>query len=239
MIIIPAIDILGGKAVRLFKGDYDQVKVYSDNPAEFASEWEAQGADCIHLVDLDAAKEGSLVNLNSIKAIRETVKCELEYGGGVRSVEDVTQLIEIGINRVILGTKALDEDFLKELIGRFGGKIAVSVDMDKGFIKTGGWIEDSKVDYLDFCRSLESLGVETIVFTDISKDGTLLGPNLEALNGLLDQTKMKVIQSGGMSTIDDVHALLEIQCTNLYGVIIGKALYEKKIDLNEAICLTK
>jgi phosphoribosylformimino-5-aminoimidazole carboxamide ribotide isomerase len=235
MILIPAIDILGGKVVRLLKGEYDKVTVYSDSPAEIARHWEKEGAACIHVVDLDAAKAGRLVNFASVKMICQAVDAVVQYGGGVRSEADVKKLIDAGVDRVVLGTSAFDDDLLKKVLKHYAEKIVVSVDSRGGFVKVSGWTDDSNVAYMDFCKKLESLGVASIVFTDIDRDGTLKGPNLQALKEVLQGVSMQVIASGGVAGPQDVEWFMTCGYKNLYGVITGKALYEKKIMLGDMI----
>lgn len=235
MKLIPAIDILNGKVVRLHKGAYDAVTIYSDYPDDFARRWVKEGAECIHLVDLDAARAGRLTNLESIKRIRETVDVELEYGGGVRSVEDADALFAIGMDRVIIGTSAFNNDMLDAVIKKYGERIAVSVDARDGYVKVAGWIDDSQVTYMDFCAILEQRGVKRIVFTDINRDGALTGPNTVALEEVLKGTTMDVIASGGIAEVGDLAWFCSCGYQNLYGIITGKALYEDKLSLPEAL----
>ncbi len=235
MILIPAIDIMGGKVVRLLKGEYDKVTVYSDSPADVARYWEKEGAQCIHVVDLDAAKAGAFVNIESVKKIRNAVPLRLQYGGGVRSEDDVRRLIELGIDRVVLGTAAFDDTFLASVLKRYADKIVVSVDSRNGFVKVSGWTSDAKVSYMEMCRKLQDKGVASIVFTDIDRDGTLKGPNRKALKEVLEGVSMQVIASGGVAKLEDIEWFLNCGYDNLYGVITGKALYEKKIILRDII----
>ncbi|MBN1493599.1 MAG: 1-(5-phosphoribosyl)-5-[(5-phosphoribosylamino)methylideneamino]imidazole-4-carboxamide isomerase [Candidatus Omnitrophica bacterium] len=235
MILIPAIDILGDKVVRLLKGEYDKVTVYSDSPDEVARMWESQGAECIHVVDLDAAKEGRLVNLESVAKICQAVKTVVQYGGGVRSQQDLQQLLTAGVDRIVLGTSAFDSGLLKKLLKQYGEQIVVSVDSRNGFVRVGGWTNDSHVPYMEFCKRLEEMGVASIVFTDIERDGTLQGPNREALKEVLGGVSMQVIASGGVASPADVEWFMQCGYNNLYGVITGKALYEKKIILKDMI----
>jgi len=233
MNIFPAIDILGGCAVRLFKGDYDQITIYSTQPAEIAKDFEAAGAKFIHLVDLEGAKSGTTPNIETIKQIRAESSLFIEVGGGIRSMEVIRTYLDAGVNRVILGTAAVnDPDFLKEAVETYGEKIAVGVDIKDGFVAIKGWTEKSEHDGMEFCRKMQELGVKTIICTDISKDGAMKGTNRELYRQLSEELHIDIIASGGVSSIDDVKALAEM---NLYGAIIGKAYYTGAIDLAKAL----
>ncbi|MBR6584772.1 MAG: 1-(5-phosphoribosyl)-5-[Firmicutes bacterium] len=233
MNIFPAIDILGGCAVRLFKGDYDQMTIYSTQPAEIAKDFEAAGARFIHLVDLEGAKSGTTPNIETIKQIRAESSLFIEVGGGIRSMEVIRTYLNAGVNRVILGTAAVnDPDFLKEAVETYGEKIAVGVDIKDGFVAIKGWTEKSEHDGMEFCRKMQELGVKTIICTDISKDGAMKGTNRELYRQLSEELHIDIIASGGVSSIDDVKALAEM---NLYGAIIGKAYYTGAIDLRKAL----
>ena len=233
MNIFPAIDILGGCAVRLFKGDYDQMTIYSTQPAEIAKDFEAAGAKFIHLVDLEGAKSGTTPNIETIKQIRAESSLFIEVGGGIRSMEVIRTYLDAGVNRVILGTAAVnDPDFLKEAVETYGEKIAVGVDIKDGFVAIKGWTEKSEHDGMEFCRKMQELGVKTIICTDISKDGAMKGTNRELYRQLSEELHINIIASGGVSSIDDVKALAEM---NLYGAIIGKAYYTGAIDLRKAL----
>lgn len=233
MNIFPAIDILGGCAVRLFKGDYDQMTIYSTQPAEIAKDFEAAGARFIHLVDLEGAKSGTTPNIETIKQIRTESSLFIEVGGGIRSMEVIRTYLDAGVNRVILGTAAVnDPDFLKEAVVTYGEKIAVGVDIKDGFVAIKGWTEKSDHDGMEFCRKMQELGVKTIICTDISKDGAMKGTNRELYRQLSEQLHIDIIASGGVSSIDDVKALADM---NLYGAIIGKAYYTGAIDLRKAL----
>lgn len=233
MNIFPAIDILGGCAVRLFKGDYDQMTIYSTQPAEIAKDFEAAGAKFIHLVDLEGAKSGTTPNIETIKQIRAESSLFIEVGGGIRSMEVIRTYLDAGVNRVILGTAAVnDPDFLKEAVETYGEKIAVGVDIKDGFVAIKGWTEKSEHDGMEFCRKMQELGVKTIICTDISKDGAMKGTNRELYRQLSEELHIDIIASGGVSSIDDVKALAEM---NLYGAIIGKAYYTGAIDLAKAL----
>ena len=233
MLIFPAIDLYDGKAVRLYKGDYAHMTVYSENPPEIAETFCQQGADCLHLVDLKGAKTGETPNLETIRRIRASAPLFIEVGGDVRSMAVVERYLEAGIDRVILGTAAVtDPAFLREAVGTYKEKIAVGVDIRDGKVAIHGWTEKSTLDAFDFCRELQSLGVQTIICTDISRDGAMQGTN-RTLYGELSKTfSLNIIASGGVSSIDDIKAL---RALDLYGAIISKAYYTGAIDLKEAL----
>ena len=233
MNIFPAIDLFQGKAVRLYKGDYAQMTVYSDNPPEIARDFLNKGAKFIHLVDLEGAKSGKPENLETIKRIIETGDLFVEVGGGIRSVDTVEAYLSIGVNRVILGTAAVtDPDFLKEALERYGEKIAVGVDIKDGFVAIKGWTEKSQLTAEDFFVQMEKLGVSTVICTDISKDGAMQGTNRELYRLLSSKYSIRIIASGGVSSMEDISQLRQM---DLYGAIIGKAYYVGAIDLKEAI----
>ena len=233
MVIFPAIDILGGKAVRLYKGDYNQVTVYSTRPWEIAQDFISKGARAIHIVDLDGAREGSAVNMDVVKKIACYPDVITEIGGGIRNQGTVERYLNAGVSRVILGTAALnDPAFLKQALGNYGERIAVGVDLKDGKVAVKGWLEKSDKDGLDFLKELEEIGVRTVIVTDISRDGAMRGTNLEMYRRICTETSMKVTASGGVSTLEDVRALKEI---GVYAAIIGKAYYTGAIDLAEAI----
>lgn len=240
MIIIPAIDILGGKVARLTRGDFSFEKIYKGTPIDFAKRWESLGAEMIHLVDLDGARTGEFRNLDLIGKIAGSVKLPIELGGGLRDKETIKRALDAGIARVIIGTRAVEKGFVEEVIGEFDpDKVIIGVDVRRGRIAISGWTETSDISTLDFIAELERINVKTIVFTDILKDGTLSGPNLEALEEVLDATAMDVISSGGISSIDDIIALKKLEHKGMVGCIVGKALYESKFDLKEAIEIAK
>ena len=233
MNIFPAIDLFQGKAVRLYKGDYAQMTVYSDNPPEIARDFLNKGAEFIHLVDLEGAKSGKPENLETIKRIIETGDLFVEVGGGIRSVDTVEAYLSIGVNRVILGTAAVtDPDFLKEALERYGEKIAVGVDIKDGFVAIKGWTEKSQLTAEDFFVQMEKLGVSTVICTDISKDGAMQGTNRELYRLLSSKYSFRIFASGGVSSMEDIRQLRQM---DLYGAIIGKAYYVGAIDLKEAI----
>lgn len=233
MNIFPAIDLYGGKAVRLFKGDYNQMTVYNDNPLEVAKTFEKLGATHLHLVDLEGARNGKPGNLDTIKKITEETNLFTEVGGGIRNMDVARAYIESGVDRIILGTAAVnDETFLKEAVSTFGDKVAVGVDIKDGFVAIKGWTEKSDVSAEDFMKKMEDLGVKTVISTDISRDGAMKGSNNELYRKLSQNYSLDIVASGGVSTIDDIKALSDM---NLYGAIIGKAYYIGAIDLKEAI----
>ena len=233
MIILPAIDLLGRKAVRLLKGDYNQVTVYSDSPLEVAEKFKSLGATHIHMVDLDGAKYGTAPNMDIVAEVAEKTGLFIEIGGGIRSMETVKKYIDAGISRVILGTAAIcDEDFLKEAVKAYGEKIAVGADVKDGKIAVKGWLEQSDVTLDEFFLKMQYLGVKNIICTDISQDGAMRGTNLELYRELLAKYSLDITASGGVSSIEDVKRLREM---NLYGAIIGKAYYTGAVDLKEAI----
>jgi len=237
MNIFPAIDIVKGCAVRLFKGDYDKMTVYSDNPASVATDFENSGAQFLHLVDLEGAKDGTTPNIETVKSIRKACSMFIEIGGGIRSMQTIEKYLNAGVNRVILGTAAVnDEEFLKSAVAKYGDKIAVGVDIKDGFVAIKGWTEKSEFSGMDFCKKMQTLGVKTIICTDISKDGAMKGTNLELYSTLSKELDINVVASGGVSSIEDVKALAKM---NIYGAIIGKAYYTGAINLKEAIEVAK
>ena len=233
MNIFSAIDLYEGKAVRLYQGDYAQMTVYSENPPELAEAFVRAGAKHIHIVDLEGAKSGATPNFEIVRAIKEASGAFCEIGGGVRSMEVVDRYLGAGLDRVILGTAALtDEAFLREAVGKYGGKIAVGVDIKDGFVAIRGWTEKSTVDAFAFCEKMQSLGVTTLICTDISRNGAMRGTNRQLYQELSSKFTLQIVASGGVSTMDDVRALSAL---GLYGAIIGKAYYTGAIDLKEAI----
>ncbi len=237
MHIFPAIDLYDGKAVRLFKGDYAQMTVYSDKPWEIALDFKAQGATHIHIVDLEGAKNGDTPNLETVKKIIQTTDLFSEIGGGIRSMETIEKYINTGINRVILGTAAVeDEAFLRAAVEKYGDKIAVGADIKDGYVAIKGWIEKSQYECFDFCKKMQEIGVKTLICTDISKDGAMMGTNHALYKELSEKFDMQIVASGGVSSIEDVKRLSDL---NIYGAIIGKAYYTKAIDLKEAIEVAK
>ena len=233
MYIYPAIDLVGGKAVRLYQGDYARMTVYQDNPLAVAKDFQAAGARHIHLVDLEGAKSGKPENLPTIRRIVEQTDLFVEVGGGIRDLATVETYLAIGVNRVILGTAAVkDPTFLETALTRYGDKIAVGVDLKDGFVAIHGWTETSNLSADAFFARLEKLGVKTVICTDISKDGVMQGTNLAMYRDLAEKYHMDLIASGGVSNLEDV---MELRKLNLHGAIVGKAYYLGAIDLKEAI----
>ena len=237
MELFPAIDLIGGCAVRLVKGDYAQKTVYRDNPAEVAKSFAAAGAKYLHVVDLEGAKDGGTPNLETIKNIVENGGLLVEVGGGIRSEEVIKKYLDAGVFRVILGTAAVQNPaFLEEMVQKYGEKIAVGVDIKDGMVAIKGWTEVSAESCFDFCEKLQKIGVKTIICTDISKDGLLSGTNLELYKELSEKFSVDIVASGGVTTLDDVKKLADM---GMYGAILGKALYTGNIDLKAAVELTK
>ncbi len=237
MLIYPAIDLFEGQAVRLFKGDYAQKTVYNNDPLAVAKDFLNQGATHIHLVDLEGAKEGTTPNLETVCRIKKETGLFCEIGGGIRSMAVVRRYLENGLDRVILGTAAVtDEAFLKEAVAAYGEKIAVGIDIKEGFVAIKGWTESSGVDAFEFCEKMQQMGVKTLICTDISKDGAMKGTNRELYRALSERFSMQIIASGGVSSMEDVAALRQL---DLYGAIIGKAYYTGAISLREAIEVAK
>lgn len=237
MIIIPAIDIIDGKPVRLYQGDYNKKEVVGQDVLKIAKNFEIAGAEYIHLVDLEGAKKGKLINNKIIIEVAKSVNLPIEVGGGIRTYENIKYLIDNGISRVILGTVAIENlDFVKRALDKFGDKISIGVDCKSGYLCGRGWLKESKFNYIDFSKEMEKMGVDNIILTDISRDGTLQGVNIGMLKKLNENICMNITSSGGIAKIDDIR---ELKNLNIYGVIIGKALYSKHINLKEAIDLCK
>ena len=237
MKLFPAIDLYDKKAVRLFKGDYSQMTVYSDHPIEIARDFEACGAKYIHLVDLEGAKEGTTPNIDIVRQIARETSLFCEIGGGIRNMETVDRYISIGVDRVILGTAAVtDQDFLRKALEKYGDKIAVGVDIKDGYVAIKGWLETSAYSCFDFCKTMEQMGVKTLICTDISKDGAMKGTNRQLYRQLSQRFSLDITASGGVSSLEDIRALVAME---LYGAIIGKAYYIGAIDLKEALEVAK
>lgn len=237
MLIFPAIDLYEKQAVRLFKGDYNRKTVYSDDPVSVALEFKKSGASHIHLVDLEGAKTGETPNFDVVCAIKRETGLFCEIGGGIRSMEVVEKYISAGLDRVILGTAAVtNEGFVQEAVEKYGEKIAVGIDIKDGFAAIKGWTESSGIDAFEFCERMEKIGVRTLICTDISKDGAMVGTNRALYKKLSEKFSVDIVASGGVSSIDDVKALRKL---NIYGTIIGKAYYTKAVDLGEAIEVAK
>jgi len=237
MIILPAIDLYDGKAVRLFKGDYAQMTVYSDCPLQVARDFAAQGAEQIHMVDLQGARDGSTPNLPVVEKIAKDSGLAVEIGGGIRSMETVDAYLSCGVNRVILGTAAItNPEFLKAAVDRYGSKIAVGADIRDGYIAIKGWLEQSQLTTEAFFDQMQEIGVETIICTDISRDGAMKGSNHQLYRALNDRYRLNLIASGGVSSLEDVRVLRQI---GVWGAIIGKAYYTGAVSLQEAIEVAK
>lgn len=237
MIIFPAIDIKDGRCVRLTQGRFDQVSIYNDNPAEVARLWESMGAQYIHLVDLDGAKDGSPASRDMVKSVIDAVDIPVQVGGGIRSLERADQLIELGARRIILGTAAVNDRELTQAVAeRYPGRTAVSVDAVNGMAAVNGWAKVSDTDVLDICTFMQEIGINTLIYTDILMDGMLKGPNFGEYERLMRETSLDIIASGGVTTKEDVTRLAQM---GIYGAIVGKALYDEKIDLKEAIICSR
>jgi phosphoribosylformimino-5-aminoimidazole carboxamide ribotide isomerase len=236
MNIIPAIDLLNNQCVRLTQGDFNQVTVYSNQPEEIAYMFQLMGARQLHIIDLDGANQDDPINMISIRNIIQKINIPIQVGGGIRTLERAKMLLDLGVERIIIGTAAIENlNLLETLIGLYGHRIIVSIDAHHGIVKTRGWKISSGIRSIDLVKTLEAIGVQSVIYTDISKDGMLEGPNLEMYQMLRNQTPMGIIASGGITTIDDLKSL---KALNLEGAIVGKAYYEKKIDLKEAFrCL--
>jgi phosphoribosylformimino-5-aminoimidazole carboxamide ribotide isomerase len=236
MTIYPAIDILGGQAVRLTQGRKDQTTVYGE-PIEMATKWVNKGAEWLHVVDLDGAFEGRPKNLGVLRNMAAAVpRAKIQVGGGIRSMSTVGLLFDAGIERIVLGTAAVqDQEFVKNAIAKHAGRVAIGIDARDGYVQISGWTEDSQIGAIDLARRLQDAGVRLVIYTDISRDGVLEGPNIEATRQMLENTQLSVIASGGVSSLKDVQRLAEINHPGLQGVIIGKALYEGRIRIEEAL----
>ena len=235
-LIYPAIDLKGGKVVRLQQGRADAVTVYSDDPAAVARRWENEGARYLHVVDLDGAFEGEPRNWDCVRTILKTIQIPVQLGGGMRTQAQIEEAMKMGVTRVVIGTKACESpEFVRTVAMDFGARVAVGIDARDGFVAVKGWVERTELSAVDFARQIDQLGVKHIICTDIATDGTLMGPNYSAIRGVCAAVKCFVIASGGVSTTDDVRQLQSMteECRNLTGVIIGKALYDGRIDLKQ------
>jgi phosphoribosylformimino-5-aminoimidazole carboxamide ribotide isomerase len=238
--IYPAIDIRGGKCVRLFQGDYARETVYADSPLEAAKQWIAQGAEWLHLVDLDGAKEGRPVHAELIRSIARGVNVPVQVGGGIRTERDIAQYLDGGVARVILGTAAIEnKSFTEKVLGLYGDRIAIGLDCRGGYVATRGWLTTTDVKAADLARELSAFGAETFIYTDISRDGTLTGPNVAEIAELARTTGKQVIASGGVSVEQDLLDLARYASEGVSGAIVGKALYTGAIDLRQAIRLVR
>jgi len=236
MEVIPAIDLLAGKCVRLYQGDYSQSQVFDENPVAVAKQWVEQGATRLHLVDLDGAKTGQLVNLKSIEAIVEAVPIAVEVGGGLRDRNSVATLLNLGVHWAILGTVAVEKpELVASLCQEFPGQIIVGIDARNGKVATRGWLKTSEVSAQDLAQKMTELGADQIIYTDIHRDGTLSGPNLDALRELATSISIPVIASGGVSSLTDLLSLLALEPLGVTGAIVGRALYTGDVSLKEAI----
>lgn len=233
MIIYPSIDILDGKCVRLSQGKYDQVTTYPKNPVDYAKQWNEKGAKFLHVVDLDGARSGKPVNDLVIREIAQVSQIPVQVGGGIRTLERINELLDLGINRVILGTAAVrNPELLQEAVEKFGSSIVVGIDAMDGYAAVEGWEEKSKIKAIDLAKKMENMGVKTIIYTDISRDGMLTGPNVKAMKEMADSVSCEIIASGGVGNIDHISALYG---TGVAGVIVGKSLYEGKVDFDQVV----
>ena len=233
MIIFPAIDLRGGKCVRLIQGDFDKETVYSDDPQATALKWQSMGAKFLHVVDLDGARAGSPKNLDAIKKILDAIAIPIEVGGGIRTLDDMEQLLSLGVRRVILGSVAVENPALvAEAVQRFGDKVVVGIDARNGFVAVHGWEKSSSVKVGDLAKQIVATGIKTIIYTDISKDGMLSGVNAEAFTELAQKSGAEIVASGGVKSIEDIRAL---KAAGVAGVIVGKAIYTGSLDLAIAI----
>jgi len=240
MIIFPAIDLRGGKCVRLIQGDFDKETVYSDDPQATARRWQACGAKFLHVVDLDGARAGSPQNLDAIQKILDAVDIPIEVGGGIRTLDDMAKLLSLGVRRVILGSVAVENPALvSEAVKRFGDKIVVGIDAKGGFVATHGWEKSSGVAASDFAKKIVAAGVKTIIYTDISKDGMLSGVNAAAFEELAKSSGAQIVASGGVKSIEDIRALKAVEASGIVGVIVGKAIYTGSLDLAAAVALAE
>ena len=236
MLIIPAIDLKEGKCVRLEQGLMDKATVYSEDPATTAKHWEGQGAELLHVVDLDGAFAGVPKNLDAIKAIRSAVTMPVEVGGGIRDMATIRKLVSIGIDRIILGTAAIQNpSFVQAACAVFPGRIIVGIDARDGLVAIKGWAEVTKVHAIDLAKRMQEYGVIAVIYTDIKRDGMLTGPNIEATKVLAEALRIPVIASGGVHTMKDIENLMAVRCNGVTGVITGKAIYSGSLNLREAI----
>jgi phosphoribosylformimino-5-aminoimidazole carboxamide ribotide isomerase len=236
MILLPAIDLYNNQCVRLTQGNFDSFIVYSNSPEQVALKFEQMGVQMLHIVDLNGAKTGEATNTPSLKKILQTVSIPIQVGGGIRSIKRASELLNMGVSRIIIGTSAIENwKLLEELVLQYRDKIIVSIDAQDGIVKTRGWATTTGIQATDLVKTLESIGIQTIVYTDISKDGMLSGPNIEMYRTLKNKSNIKIIASGGVTSLDDLHTLSSL---GLAGAIVGKAYYEGFIDIKEAVlCL--
>jgi 1-(5-phosphoribosyl)-5-[(5-phosphoribosylamino)methylideneamino]imidazole-4-carboxamide isomerase len=240
MLILPAIDLRGGNCVRLVKGDFKQETIYSEHPEEIALRWEEGGAEFLHVVDLDGALAGEPQNMDAIKRILQAVKIPVEVGGGIRSMESIDRLLSIGVSRVILGSVAVHkEELVQEACSAYGNRIVVGIDAKKGIVATDGWEKSGDISAVELAKKLGTFGLETIIYTDISRDGTLSGVNVTETAHLARASGIKVIASGGVKSISDIEELKKRECDGIIGVIVGKSIYEGTLSLTEAIAASR
>lgn len=240
MLILPAIDLRGGNCVRLVKGDFKQETIYSEHPEEIALRWEEGGAEFLHVVDLDGALAGEPQNMDAIKCILQAVKIPVEVGGGIRSMESIDRLLSIGVSRVILGSVAVHkEELVQEACSAYGNRIVVGIDAKKGIVATDGWEKSGGISAVELAKKLGAFGLETIIYTDISRDGTLSGVNVTETAHLARASGIKVIASGGVKSISDIEELKKRECDGIIGVIVGKSIYEGTLSLTEAIAASR
>ena len=238
MKLFPAIDIRGGKCVRLLKGDFDQETVFSDSPADMAAQWESQGAEFLHLVDLDGARAGKPQNLETVKAILAKVKIPVELGGGIRTLEDIKEVLGLGVRRVILGSVAVhDPALVKAACEQYGDRVVVGIDAKEGMVAVEGWGQTSNLEAPVLGKMMAEAGVKTIIYTDISRDGTLGGVNVAATVEMAEKSGLEVVASGGIKDIEDIKALKEHEKSGVAGAILGKSLYMHTLDLKEALAV--
>ena len=236
MEVIPAIDLLDGKCVRLYQGDYDRASIFNDNPVEVARQWASEGATRLHVVDLDGAKEGKSVNLSVIEAIARAIDIPVQVGGGLRDRAGVSRLLDTGVQRAILGTVAVENpDLVTQLCSEFNDRIVVGIDARNGKVATRGWLETSEVEATKLAAEMAQAGAAAIIYTDIHRDGTLSGPNMDALRELAESIDIPVIASGGVSSLTDLLSLLSLESAGVTGAIVGKAIYTGDVSLKEAV----
>ena len=235
MIVFPAVDIQGGKAVRLRRGDFDDVTVFGDDPVDLALRWEAEGAEALHVVDLDAARTGEMANVGAVELIVKALDIPVQYGGGVRSAESLARIAQSGAHWVVMGTAAVtSSDLLDSALGEFGDRLVVGMDCSGGMVVTHGWQQRSKMSAARFTRVLEERGVRRVVYTDVARDGMLRGPDLQGLEEFAVSTALEFIMSGGVASLDDLRQLATLALPNVAGVIVGRALYEGSFTVAEA-----
>ncbi len=240
MIIFPAIDIRGGKCVRLLKGDFEKETIFSDKPADMAKKWESMGAEYLHLVDLDGARAGAPQNLETVKSIIDAVKIPVELGGGIRTMTDIENVLGLGVARVILGSVAVrDPELVREACEKYGERVVVGIDARDGIVAVDGWGVSGDVEATELAIRMKAAGVGTIIYTDISRDGTLEGVNVEATKNLAEKSGVKIVASGGVKSIDDIKALKNVEASGIEGVICGKSIYMGALDLKAAIKIAK